>query len=171
MKNYIKVGKLVAAHGVKGAIVMKHNLGRKTSFKGLKALFLEDLPGSFLPYFPLDIKVRSEEEVLMELEGILTREKANTLVQKQVWLEEADFKKYAATNAPISLLGFTVFDKENELGEVQEVIEQPHQVMVRVVISGHDIFIPVHEQSLQHLDKKARKLFLDLPDGLVEAQL
>jgi 16S rRNA processing protein RimM len=171
MKNYINVGKLVATHGVKGALVMKHNLGKKTSFKGLKAIFIEDLPGSFLPYFPLDIKIRQDDEVLLEVEGVITREKAATLVQKQVWLEEADFKKYAAANAPISLLGFLVFDKDKELGEVQEVIEQPHQVMLRVVIDKHDILIPVHEQSLKKIDKKAKKVVLDLPEGLVEAQL
>jgi 16S rRNA processing protein RimM len=172
MKNYINIGKLVATHGVKGALVLKHDLGKKTSFKGLKAFFLEEMPGSFLPYFPIDVKIKNEQEVLIEFEGILTKEKAATLVPKQVWLEESDFKKYAAVNAPISLLGYMVYDKGIAIGEVLEVIEQPHQVMCRIQYLEHDdILIPIHEDSLLKVDKKAKKLLLDLPDGLIEAQI
>jgi len=172
MKNYINIGKLVATHGVKGALVLKHDLGKQTSFKGLKAFFLEELQGSFLPYFPVDVKIKNEQEVLVEFEGILTKEKAMTLVQKQVWLEESDFKKFAAVNAPISLLGFIVFDKDESLGEVLEVIEQPHQVMCRIQYKEHDdILIPINEGSLLRIDKKGKRLLLDLPEGLIEAQI
>ena len=172
MKNYINIGKLVATHGVKGALVLKHNLGKKTSFKGLKAFFLEEMPGSFLPYFPVELKIKNEQEVHVEFEGVVTKEKAATLVQKQIWLEESDFKKYAAVNAPISLLGYTVYDKTEALGEVLEVIEQPHQVMCRIQYQDHDdILIPINEGSLVKVDKKAKKLLLDLPDGLIEAQI
>lgn len=172
MKNYISIGKIVATHGVNGAVVLRHDLGKKTAFKDLKAFFLEDLPGSFLPYFPNDIKARSEEEVLVEFEGITSKEKAARFVQKQVWLEEADFSKYAASNAPISLLGYTVFDGEEALGEVLEVIEQPHQVMCRIQYKQHDdVLIPVNEASLVKIDKKTKRLLLDLPEGLIETQI
>ena len=172
MKNYISIGKIVATHGVSGTVVLRHDLGKKTTFKDLKAFFLEDLPGSFLPYFPIDIKARSEEEVLVEFEGITSKEKAARYVQKQVWLEESDFSKYAAANAPISLLGFIVFDGDEELGEVLEVIEQPHQVMCRIQYKEHDeVLIPVNEASLVKIDKKSKRLLLDLPEGLIETQI
>lgn len=162
----------MATHGVNGAVVLKHDLGNKTVFKDLKAFFLEDMPGSFLPYFPTDIKARSEEEVLVEFEGITSKEKAARYVQKQVWLEESDFSKYAAANAPISLLGFTVFDGKEALGEVLEVIEQPHQVMCRIQYKEHDdVLIPINEASLVKIDNKTKRLLLDLPDGLIEAQI
>lgn len=172
MKNYISIGKIVATHGVNGAVVLRHDLGKKTTFKDLKAFFLEDLPGSFLPYFPADIKARSEEEVLVEFEGITSKEKAARYVQKQVWLEESDFAKYAAANAPIALLGYKVFDGDLELGEVLEVIEQPHQVMCRIQYKEHDdVLIPINDASLVKIDKKSRKLILDLPEGLIETQI
>jgi 16S rRNA processing protein RimM len=108
----------------------------------------------------------------LEIEGVLTREKASTLVQKHIWLPEEDFKKYAAASAPIALLGYMVYDSSTALGEVLEVIEQPHQVMCRIAYKKQDdILIPINEQSLVKIDKKGKKLFLDLPDGLIEAQL
>lgn len=172
MKNYINIGKLVATHGVKGSMVLHHNLGKKTALKGLKVFFIEELPGSFLPYFPVDMTAKNDTDILLEIEGVLTKEKASTLVQKHVWLPEEDFKKYAAASAPIALLGYLVYDNSTALGEVLEVIEQPHQVMCRIAYKKHDdILIPINEQSLVKIDKKGKKLFLDLPDGLIEAQL
>ena len=172
MKNYISIGKLVAAHGLKGTMVLKHHLGKKTALKGLTVFFIEEVPGSFLPYFPGEMSAKSEEEILINIEGVDTKEKANKLIQKQVWLTEDDFSKYAAATAPISLLGYQVFDKKELLGEVLEIIEQPHQVMCRIEYKGNDeILIPINEQSLVKMDKKNRKLILDLPDGLIEVQL
>ncbi len=172
MKNYVNIGKLVATHGVKGAVVLHHSLGKKTALKGLKVFFIEELPGSFLPYFPVDMKAKNDVDILVEIEGVTTREKAASLVQKQVWLPEEEFKKYAAASAPIGLLGYMVYDNTILLGEVLEVIEQPHQVMCRIAYKTHDdILIPINEQSLVKVDKKGKKLILDLPDGLIEAQL
>lgn len=172
MTNYINIGKLVATHGVRGAMVLHHNLGKKTALKGLKVFFIEELPGSFLPYFPLDMKARNEEDILVEIEGIDSKEKATRLVQKQVWLPEEEFKKYAAASAPIALLGYQVYDGKKLLGEVLEVIEQPHQLMCRISYQQHeDILIPINEQSLVKIDKKGKKLILDLPDGLIEVQM
>jgi 16S rRNA processing protein RimM len=172
MKNYINIGRLVATHGLKGSLVLKHELGKKTDFKGLKAFFMEELPGSFLPYFPITVTARSEQEVLVEFEGIITREKAALLVKKQVWLEEEDFKKFASAGAPISLLGYMIVDQDRELGEVLEVIEQPHQVLCRIRHDGQkDVLIPVNEGFLLKIDKKNKRVILDLPEGLIEAQL
>jgi 16S rRNA processing protein RimM len=172
MKNYISIGKLVATHGVGGTLVLKHHLGSATTFPGLKAFFLEDLPGSFLPYFLLSVKGRGVDELLVELEGITSKEKAARFIQKQVWLEEADFARYASASAPIALLGFTVYDGRTALGEVLEVIEQPHQVMCRIQYKEHDdVLIPVNEASLVRIDQKKMHLYLELPDGLIETQL
>lgn len=172
MTNYISIGKLVATHGVKGTLILKHHLGKKSVLKGLKTLFIEELPGSFLPYFPTDIKAKSETEILLEIDGVQTKEKAATLMNKQVWLTEDEFAKHADTSAPISLLGYLVFDGKKSLGEVLEVIEQPHQVMCRISFEGNDeILIPINENSLVRVDKRGKKLYLDLPDGLIDAQI
>ena len=42
MPEYFKVGKLIAVHGLKGELLLKHTLGKKTSLRGLQAIFVED---------------------------------------------------------------------------------------------------------------------------------
>jgi 16S rRNA processing protein RimM len=80
MKSYFKLGKIVAAHGLKGELVLQHELGKKTDLKKLPALFLELKKDSFVPYFIRKAKGTTEKESLLLLEEIDTREKAQQLV-------------------------------------------------------------------------------------------
>ncbi|MEO8764296.1 MAG: ribosome maturation factor RimM [Ginsengibacter sp.] len=168
MDNYFKIGKLAATFGLEGQLVLQHSLGKKTSLKGLENIFIEEKRDSFLPYFIESAKIKNDKEVYIKLEGVSAKETARPLVKKEVWLQEIDFKKFAANAAPISLLGFMVIHEDEELGEVCEVIEQPHQVLCKIIINGKEALIPVHEASLEKIDKKGRKLFVNLPEGLLD---
>ena len=100
-----------------------------------------------------------------------TREAAIRLTQKQVWLPETDFKKFAAKSAPASLLGYTIINNKEPLGEILELIEQPHQLLCRLEIKGKEVLIPLHEESLQKVNHKKKEVLVDLPDGLLEIYL
>ena len=166
--NYNSIGKLVATYGLQGELVLKHNLGKKTALKGLEKLFIEERKNEMLPYFIESCKIKSAEEVYVKLEGISSREAAQKITQREVWLEAADFQTYASKSAPISLLGYHMVDQGTDLGEILEVIEHPHQVLCRIDLNGKEALIPVHEETLQKLDKKKKQVHVILPDGLLE---
>lgn len=168
MSQYFKIGKLAASHGLKGDLVLQHSLGKKTSLKGLETIFIEDKKDSFLPYFIQSAKIKSEDEVFIKLEGIDTKEQARKLTPQEVWLTEEDFKKFAAKSSPIALLGFHMIHEDEDLGEILEVIEQPHQVLCTILLNGKEALIPIHEESLEKVDLKNRKVFVVLPDGLLD---
>ena len=169
--NYYKAGKLVAVHGLKGELIFKHELGKKSSLKDLKAIFIEDRKDSFLPWFIETAKARSTDEVLLKLETINTREAAAKLSQKEVWLTEEDFKKHSAKSAPANLLGYTIINDKERLSEILEVIEQPHQLLCRLEINNKEVLIPLNESTLQKIDHKKRQVIVTLPDGLLEIYL
>ncbi len=168
MNQYFKIGKLAATFGLNGQLILEHSLGKKTSLKGLENIFLENKIDSFLPYFIESVKIKNEKEVYIKIEGITSKESAKPLIKKEVWLTESDFKKFSATSSPISLLGLMVINNDEELGEVTEVIEQPHQLLCKIILNGKEVLIPVHDESLEKIDKKNKKLFVNLPDGLLE---
>lgn len=168
MNQYFKIGKLAASTGLNGELILQHSLGKKTSLKGLEAIFLEDKKDSFLPYFIQTTKIRSETETILKLEGIETMEVARKLTPREVWMAEEDFDKFAAKAAPIALLGFHIIDGDTDLGEIIEVIEQPHQVLCTILYKGNEALIPVHQDSLLKLDKKNRKIYIEVPDGLLD---
>ena len=118
MPQYFKIGKLAASYGLNGELVLQHSLGKKTSLKGLEAIYLEEKKDNFLPYFIEKTSIKNETETYIKLEGIDNKETARKLTPKEAWLEEADFNKFAAKAAPISLLGFSMIEGETDLGKI-----------------------------------------------------
>jgi 16S rRNA processing protein RimM len=171
MTEYYKIGKLVAVHGLKGELLLKHELGKKTSLKGLQALFIEDKKDAFFPWFIEAARIKSEDEIYIKFEGVNTREAAIKLTQKETWLPEPDFKKFAAKSAPVNLLGYIIFNNDESLGEILEVIEQPHQLICRLEINGKEVLVPLHEQFLQKIDHKKKQVSVSLPEGLLNVYL
>jgi 16S rRNA processing protein RimM len=171
MTEYFKIGKLVAAFGLTGELILKHNLGKKTSLKGLKAIFIEEKKESFIPWFLETTRIKNEEEIYIKLESVSSREAATRLTQKEVWLPEADFKKYAASSSPINLLGYELVEQGNILGKILEVIEQPHQLLCRIDVKGKEALIPLHEKTIVKIDKKKQQVIVELPPGLLEIYL
>ena len=169
--EYFKIGKIVATHGFKGELLLLHELGKKTSLKGLKALFLEEKKGSFLPWFIEFTRIKSEKELYIKLEGIDAKEAATPVLQKEIWLPENDFKKYAAKTAPAGMLGFEVIHEGRSLGNIKELIEQPHQMLCRLEIGGKEVLIPMHEGSLKKIDLKKKQVVVELPEGLLDIYL
>jgi 16S rRNA processing protein RimM len=171
MAEYFKIGKLVAVYGLTGELLLKHELGKKTSLKGLQAIFVEEKKNSFLPWFIESTKIKSENEIYLKLEGVNTREAAIKLTQKQIWVPEVDFKKFAAKSAPASLLGYTIINDKEPLGEILELIEQPHQLLCRLEIKGKEVLIPLHEKTLKKINHNKKEVLVELPDGLLEIYL
>ncbi|HRN56233.1 MAG TPA: ribosome maturation factor RimM [Agriterribacter sp.] len=168
MAEYFKIGKIVSAFGLEGEIILLHSLGKKTSLKGITAIFLEDRKTSFLPYFVRAARIKSEKEIYLKLEDIPSREAALKMVRKEVWLEEKDFKRFTAPSAPIALLGYHLIDKGKDIGKIDEIIEQPHQVLCKIWLEGKEALIPLHGQTLQSVDHENKKVFVDLPYGLLD---
>ena len=171
MENYQNIGKFVSTFGIKGELVLEHHLGDDAVFENIKALFIEEGSGKFIPYFLTSSKFRKEGEVLIMLEGISTPEKAKLFVKKKVWLTEQDVKQTAAATSPIGWLGYEVFDGKKSLGKVLEVIEQPAQILLRLEISEKEVLIPLNESTLQKIDIKKQQIRVNLPDGLLDIYL
>src|SRR5439155_1933260 len=108
MPDYIHIGKIVASFGLKGEIILKHSLSKKTDLKKTQVLFVEELKGSHLPYFIESSKAKDTEEIAVKLEGINTKEATRKIIAKNAWLTVEDFNLLADKNAPIGLIGFSI---------------------------------------------------------------
>ena len=169
--DYIHIGKIVATHGVNGELILKHALNKTLSFKETGALFIEHPRNNYLPYFVQSGKGRSTEESLILLEGIQNKEDAHKLLQKSVWLLQEDFNKLADKSAIIGLIGYLLINDGEVLAPIEEIIEQPHQILVRITLKGKEALVPLHEETLDKIDRKKKEVHVTLPDGLLEVYI
>ncbi len=171
MESPIRIGVLVAAHGLSGDLVLQHELGRRSEFKGVEAFLVGNDPSRLIPYFPVDVKAKSESESLLKLEGIDSREKAKPFLRKSVWIPEEQARSLASKDAPLRLLDYHVIDGDRDLGPILEVVEMPTQALLRLEIQGKEVLIPLHPDNLLAIDHEGRRVVLELPDGLLDVYL
>jgi 16S rRNA processing protein RimM len=168
MNDYIHIGKIAAPHGVDGTLIVEHALGKRVNFKDVEVLFIEKAKDSFIPYFITKAVGKTTELTHVQVEQIGTREKANILTGKKVWLLQVDFHKVVGKQAPIGLMGYAIVEKGQSLGVIKEVIEQPHQLLVTIVIKEQEVYIPLHEESLLGVDHAKKIVEVNLPEGLLD---
>ena len=166
--DYVHIGKVVATFGVNGELILQHGLEKKSTFKNVEALFIEETKGNLLPYFIQSAKAKDDKESYVLLEGIATKEAAHRFIRKDVWLTQSDFEKVAGKASSIGLLGFSIYEQKQMIGIVEEVIEQPHQILLKTLYQNKEAFIPLHEETLQKIDRKKKEIHVTLPDGLLD---
>jgi 16S rRNA processing protein RimM len=171
LSSYIQIGKLVATHGLTGEIILKHSLGKKTDFKTAEAIFIEKIKDEYLPYFHEKSILKNNEETIIKLEGVDTKEAAAKLLQKKVWLTKNDFDNLVSTSAPVNLIHFFVLNNKEKLGIVESVIEQPQQILLQITMNNKEVLIPINESTLKKIDRKKKEVHVSLPDGLLEVYL
>ncbi|HXL56573.1 MAG TPA: hypothetical protein VN958_09970, partial [Chitinophagaceae bacterium] len=93
------------------------------------------------------------------------------LLQKNVWLQQRDFRKLVAKDSSLGLLGYTLIDDGKEIGKIEEVIEQPHQILLQINIEGKEALIPLHKETLININHKKNEVHVTLPAGLLDVYL
>jgi 16S rRNA processing protein RimM len=169
--SYRNIGKIVSAFGLKGDLIVLHHLGKKISVTKLKVIFLEQKKGELLPYFISFVKKKGDDELMLKLEGIDSKEAVSKYLRRDVWIREEEVAWHTAKDNPIGWVGYHVLDQGQDLGIVLEIIEQPHQILCRLEIQDKEVLIPINEQTLRKIDHASKSLILELPDGLLEVYL
>ncbi len=67
------------------------------------------------------------------------------------------------------LEGFLLVDKTaGEVGRIDEVLDMPQQEMAFLQYRNREVLIPLNEQFITAIDERAKKVFTDLPEGLLD---
>jgi 16S rRNA processing protein RimM len=167
----IRIGKIVAAHGLTGAVILTHVVGNSKWLKKEHVLHIEMQKGSYIPYFVAQCKPVNDKEYLVNIEQIETVEAAKKLVTKHVNVDESLLADYAR-QSPLLWIGFVVTDKhQGQIGAIEDVIQTGKQWLGKLTYKNSEVLIPLIEHTIEKVDIKAKTLNVDLPDGLLEVYL
>lgn len=171
MDAFVNIGRAGKAHGIKGEIKAVVEDAYWEDFLNAEIVFIE-LRGQHLPYFIED--VRAGNAVLLKLEEVNSREDAQMLNGKLLYLQAEDILADDDRTIVIApgyerYTGYTIHDSESGLvGKIAEVVEMPQQMMAFVNYQGREILIPLNEQFILKADDEQQLLLMDLPNGLLD---
>jgi 16S rRNA processing protein RimM len=167
----IRIGKIVATHGLNGDLILTHVLGSSKWLKKEHVLQVEIQKGSYIPYFISQCKENSNKEYIIHIEDIDKIESAKKLVTKHVYVDENILTAFAR-QSPLLWIGFKVIDAKNgELGEIEDVMQTGNQWLAKLTYKNTEILIPLIDQTIESLDIKKKIINMNLPDGLLEVYL
>lgn len=164
----IRIGKIVASHGLNGAVILAHILNKKNWLRQEDVLFLELNKGSFIPFFVEQVKGNQAEECIVKFEDVANMEQAKKLIGKQVYTEVAVIENQAK-DTPLLWIGFTVIDREKgEIGKIEEVFQTAHQWLASVPYEDRTVLIPLIDEMILDLNVRNKFIRMNLPEGLLE---
>lgn len=164
----IRIGKIVATHGLQGAVVMTHIVGNSKWLKPDDVLFLELHKESYIPFFISQLKASNDEEYILNLEDTNSSEAARKLIGKNVYVSEDILSKHA-TDSPLLWIGFNVVDREKgSLGPIQDVMQAGPQWLAKIIYNDKEVLLPLVDEMILDVNVKNKFVRMDLPEGILD---
>lgn len=161
----VELGYFSKTSGIKGELILKSD--KDFDHEHISALFVE-AAGDKAPYFVREIRFNGKDFVV-SLEETDTIEKASALKGKKVFAEE---KFIEAEEEVLKLQGFELIDKKlGSLGEIVEVSDSGHQLLVTIIYKNKEIILPLAEELIEQIDEGNRKIIFSAPEGLIDLYL
>lgn len=154
--------------GNKGELAFVLDVDDPARYKKLQSVFLE-LNGTLVPFFIQTLQLRGNTAVVA-LEGIDSIDRAEELTGTSLYLPlnmlpPLKGKKFYFHEMP----GFIVVDKLfGEVGVIEKVLDFPQQAIFQVKRGEQEILIPAREEFIIKIDREARKVELQAPEGLID---
>lgn len=163
----IRIGKIVATHGLQGNLVLTH-IGKRDWLHKDEAIFVAVQKDSRIPYYVTMVKRVNDEEYHVRLDEIETVEAAKKLVGKHVYVA-AEILGDATADNPLLWIGFNVVDAEKgSLGPLTDVLQTAHQWVGTIQYNGKEVLLPLVEPLLVEVNLRNRYLRMELPEGILD---
>ncbi len=167
-EDVYKIGRLTKPHGVTGELCMTFT---DDVFDRVQADYLFcSMDGILVPFFIEEYRFRSDDAVLMKLEGIDNERQARRMAGAEVF-----FPKALAREASDSALSWTYFKgfevvdvHRGRIGIVKAVDDTTLNVLFEVERpEGGCVLVPASAELIEDIDHDRSRVFMALPEGLL----
>ena len=120
--------------------------------------------------------IRVGNMTIGKFEDIDNPESAMYIANKELFLREEDiipdeFREFEVENDGLEYekcIGYTIFDGDNAIGVIVDVLEFPQQEMAVIEIEDREVLIPLNVAFVLKRDDEGQKIMMALPEGLLD---
>ena len=167
-----QLGYIAKVHGLHGEITLVLDVDYPEDYEDLEHVFVAQ-DSRLVPHFIEHFVLQPNRKVLAKFEGFDTVEEASKLVGTGLFLPLEKLPPLADDQYYFhELIGFTVHDETHgELGEVKQIYDLQTQDLIGVEYKGKEVLVPIQDGVVLKVDKAEKKVFCQLPNGLLEIYL
>ena len=164
------IGKFQKTHALKGELNAIIDIDPECFVEG-KPLIVE-IDGILVPFYVDTYRKKGSLSILIKLDGIESEEEARKFVNKDIRMLISDAEKFGLD--PYNdedLIGYIVIDESssNEIGIIEDIDDSTENVLF-IIDNGGDIplYIPAVDEFISKIDDEEKKVYMNLPVGLIE---
>jgi 16S rRNA processing protein RimM len=168
-EDSLLLGTISKPHGTKGSLLLWLRNIKAEDIKKWESVFV-DIDGLLVPFFIESFKANTPDSLIVKFEGVLSETEAKTFAGKDVYAASVQIKKKRHSESKLSdLKGYKVIDVISGFigiaGEIADIEQNP---LLIVHSDQKEYLIPVHEDIVLEIDKKAKEIRIQAPEGLLD---
>jgi len=172
VSNYCKVGFLTKPKGLKGAL--------RISFEDFFTDYLLEheldfifvnIKGQYAPFFIETIEGLGTHNVSIKFEDVNDVKAAERLHNSSLYVDQDLVDKYMEIEEEewAYLIGYTVLDGNGEvISKVDGIVYFPQHELLQLKYQNRELLLPIHEDMILHIDEEAKKIQMELPEGILD---
>ena len=166
------LGTIISKYSYRGELLLYLDVDSPEEYEELESIFVE-IRQKLIPFFIERSQFHKSHLLRIKLEDVDLEIDADELIKKEVYLPLTELPELPDDEFYFhEVLGFTTSELNyGEIGEVVAINDQSSQAFFMINHNNTTIPIPVIDEFIHKLDKKAKHITFDLPEGLITMNL
>ena len=172
-EELIQIGQFNKPHGIEGEITASVNY----DFDDLNAFscLIVEIDGIFVPFFVTNVRTKSYQSILLQIDGINDEREASMLVNKEIYVLDSEFAAldvYDEDEIPVDMLiGYEIIHEGKAIGQICGIEDSTANVLFVVNNDqGQELLIPAVDDFIDSIDTEGKQIHMSLPLELINMQ-
>lgn len=166
------LGKIVKKYSFKGELLIKLDTDQPELYEDLEAIFI-DVRNTLIPFFIESSQLHKSDLLRVQFEDVTSEADADALIKSEVYLPLEFLPKLEGDKFYFhEVIGFTMVDiNYGKVGTIVSINDSTAQALFEVENDGKEILIPMNDEFIDKVDRKAKTIFVKTPEGLIDLYL
>lgn len=169
-----QIGKFQKTHALKGELNAIIDIDPEYLTEG-NAIIVE-IDGIMVPFYASSVRPKGATSFLVKLDGVDSEEEARQFVNKTIYGIRKELARFLDLDEgdildDEDLTGFEVFDSKSgeKIGDISSVDSSTANLLFIVTNEeGKELFIPAVDEFIDEIDESGKKIYMSLPEGLID---
>lgn len=171
-KDCFFVGKVVKKYSFKGEVLVKLDTDEPEQFLEMESVFVEQHK-NLVPFFIERSSLHKSTLLRVQFDDCYNEAAADALIGRDLYLPLTALPPLTGNKFYYhEVIGFTVEEQRfGDVGIITGINDHTAQHLFIIDRDGIEILIPINDQFIVEVNRTQKKVFLNVPEGLIELYL
>lgn len=163
------LGKIAKKFSFKGEVLVYLDTDEPEDYEDLESVFV-DFHKNLVPFFIENAALHKNNFLRVKFEEVDSEADADEIIGRDIYLPLSMLPPLEGNKFYYhEVISFTIIDQNiGEVGKITAINDTTAQPLFEVEQDGRDFFIPMIDQFIIEVDRKNKKIIMNLPEGITQ---